>query len=193
VRYVGGVRTRRTPAALVAILAAVGGLSALGATVAAADSLGPVQWAFTGQGAPSTSKAGITLSWFRGNGTWNGGAAHGTIYADDSGGGAPKSRITLRVSGASVLSPGITRYGYKGIALALPVTVTKTDDASCAKGATGTISLFASYYGTHYDRMKAHFAAACSDHDLTFASPPSLATPLLRLEIQRNGAQVNVA
>jgi hypothetical protein len=178
---------------LVAVLAALGAGAAVGGATAAADSLGPVQWAFTGQGAPSTSKAGITLSWFRGNGTWNGGSAHGTIYADDSGGGTPKSRVTLKVSGASVLSPGITRYGFKGVALVLPVTVTKTDDAHCAKGATGTISLFASYYGTHYDHMKAHFTTGCSDHDLTFASPPSLATPLLRLEIQRNGAQVNVA
>jgi hypothetical protein len=168
-------------------------VTALGGGRAAADSLGPVQWAFTGQGAPSTSKAGVTLSWFRGNGTWNGGSAHGTIYADDSGGGNPKSRITLRVSGASVLSPGITRYGYKGVGIALRVTVTKTDDATCAKGATGTISLFASYYGAHYDHMAAHFVAACSDHNLTFVSPPSQATPLLRLEIQRNGAQVNAA
>ena len=183
----------RTPAALIAVLAAVCGATALGASSAAADSLGPVQWAFTGQGAPSTSKAGVTLSWFRGNGTWNGGAAHGTIYADDSGGGNPKSRISLKVSGASVLSPGITRYGYKGVAIMLAVTVTKTDDATCTKGATGTISLFASYYGTHYDRMAAHFAAACSDHNMTFVNPPSLAKPLLRLEIQRNGAQVNVA
>ena len=190
-RYVGGVRTRRTPATLLAVVAAVCAVSALGGSNAAADSLGPVQWAFTGLGAPTTSKAGVTTSWFRGNGTWDGGAAHGTIYADDSGGGNPKSRITLRVSGASVLSPGITRYGYKGVAVALPVTVTKTDDATCAKGATGTISLFASYYGTHYDRMTAHFATACSDHDMTFVNPPSLAKPLLRLEIQRNGAQVN--
>jgi hypothetical protein len=187
----GRVRKTRMPATLVAVVAAGCVVSALGGSPAAADSLGPVQWAFTGQGAPTTSKAGITLSWFRGDGTWNGGAAHGTIYADDSGGGNPKSRITLTVSGASVLSPGITRYSYKGVGIVLPVTVTKTNDATCTKGATGTISLFASYYGTHYDHMTAHFAAACSDHNMTFVNPPSLAKPLLRLEIQRNGAQVN--
>ena len=99
------------------VVAAAASAGAFGGSPAAADSLGPVQWGFTGLGAPSASKAGITSSWFRGNGTWNGGAAQGTIRADDSGGGAPKTRIALKVSGSSALSPQITKYGYKGVGL----------------------------------------------------------------------------
>jgi hypothetical protein len=159
----------------------------LGGSPAAADSLGPVQWAFTGLGAPSTSKAQITSSWFRGNGTWNGGSAQGTIRADDSGGGSPKTRIAMSVSGTSALSPGITKYGYKGVGLVLPVTVTTTNDTSCPKGTKGAITLFASYYSVHVDHMVTRFASPCSDHDLTFTGS------VFKLEIQRNGAQVNAA
>ena len=130
-----------------------------------------MQWAFTGlRGRRARRRPASPSSWFRGNGTWNNGRAQGTIYADDSGGGTPKTRITLKVSGGSALSPGITKYGYKGVGVVLPVTVTTTNDKTCATGTTGTISLFASYYGAHNDHMVAHFAGACSDHDLTFVS-----------------------
>jgi hypothetical protein len=158
---------------------------ALAGGVASASSLGPVQWAFTGLGAPSASRAGLTSSWFRGNGTWNAGSAKGTIYADDSRGSTAQGRVTLSASGSSALSPGITKGGMKGVGLVIPVTVTATKDHACAKGTKGTVTLFASYYSVHVDTLAAHFASACSDHDLTFTGS------VLKVEIQRNGAQVN--
>jgi len=171
--------------AAAALAVAASALGAATGAASAASSLGPVQWAFTGLGAPSSSRAGITSSWFRGNGTWNAGSAHGTIYADDSGGGAPKSRITLAASGTSTLSPGITMGANKGVGLVIPVRVTATNDSSCAKGTKGTVTLFASYYAVHVDTLAAHFGSACADHDLRFSGS------VLRVEIQRNGAQVN--
>jgi hypothetical protein len=196
VRYVGRVRVRAQLAAGV-IAAAIGAGALAGGSSAAtsvtcpasaADSLGPVQWAFTGLGAPSASRAGVTNSWFRGTGTWSNGAAHGTICADDQGGGAPKNRVVLETSSApSALTPHITKLGLLGVGLTIPVTVTATSDASCAKGTAGTVTLFASYYGVHKDSLVAHFAAACRDHDLTFTGSD------LHVEISRNGAQVNAA
>ena len=187
------VRIRPQPIAFAAALAAAAALATGSAASArtvtcpasAASSLGPVQWAFTGLGAPSASGAGIRNSWFRGNGTWNAGRAVGTICADDSGGGRPKSRIVLRVSGASTLSPGIVKLGLKGVGIVIPVRVSATDDHACPAGTTGTITLFASYYSVHRDSMAAHFHGGCADHDLTFTGM------VLRVEIQRNGAQVN--
>jgi hypothetical protein len=154
----------------------------------AADSLGPVQWAFTGLGAPSASKAGVTDSWFRGTGTWDNGGAHGTICADDQGGGAPKNRIVLVTSStAAALTPHVTKLGLLGVAIVIPVTVSATSDSACPKGTSGTVTLFASYYATHHDSLVAHFKSACSDHDLTFTGTD------LHVEISRNGAQVNAA
>ena len=46
----------------------------------------------------------------------------------------------MSVSGFSTLSPGITKYGYKGVGLVLPVAVTTTSDSSCPKGTKGTIT-----------------------------------------------------
>jgi len=65
------------------------------------------------------------------------------------------------------------------------VKVTATNDRACAKGAKGTVTLFASYYSVHQDSLTAHFGVACADHDLSFTGS------VLRVEIQRNGAQVN--
>lgn len=191
-RYVGGVIRRPTIAAALAaaatVAAATGTATAATATVtcpaSAASSLGPVQWGFTALGAPTKSRTGVRSSWFRGTGTWDNGAAKGTICVDDSGGG-PKTRIVLAASGASTLSPGITKLGLKGVQIAIPVRVSATDDASCAKGTKGKVTLFASYYSIHEDTLVAHFAAPCADHDLTFSGS------VLKGEIQRNGAQVN--
>ncbi len=194
-RYVGPVAGRAPKALIVAAALAAGAGALVGGPAAAAtatvkcpasaaSSLGPVQWAFTALGAPTKSRAGVHSSWFRGNGTWDAGSAHGTICVDDSG-GAPKSRIVLAASGASTLSPGITKLGLKGVGIVIGVKVMATNDSACAKGTKGTVTLFASYFSVHKDSLVAHFPAACADHDLTFTGT------VLKVEIQRNGAQVN--
>jgi hypothetical protein len=152
---------------------------------ASAAVAGPVQWAFSVIGAPSATGAAIKNSWTRGNGTWNAGHANGTICMDDQGGGSPKSRIVLSATGPSVLSPGVTKLGLKGVGIVIHVRVSATDDTSCTRGARGTVTLFASYYSVHRDSIVTRFGAACSDHDLTFTGP------IVHAEISRNGAQVN--
>jgi hypothetical protein len=189
-RVRGKLAAAAVAAAAAAAIMAAGSSAATTVTcpASAADSLGPVQWAFTGLGAPSASKAGVTNSWFRGTGTWDNGSAHGTICADDQGGGAPKNRIVLVASStASALTPHVTKLGLLGVAIVIPVTVSATSDSARAKGTTGTVTLFASYYSTHHDSLVAHFKSACSDHDLTFTGTD------FHVEISRNGAQVNAA
>lgn len=175
--------------ALVAGAAALGGAAGASASVScpasAASSLGPVQWTFGVIGAPTSGASGVTNSWTRGNGTWNGGSASGTICTNDKGSGIPKRDLVLKVAGASTLSPKITRYGLLGVGIALPVTVTATDDSACPTGSRGTVTLFASYYSTHKDSIALHFTGACAAHDHTFTGT------LVKVEIQRNGAQVN--
>jgi hypothetical protein len=144
-----------------------------------------VQWAFSALGTPSTTSAGISNSWMRGNGTWSAGRAHGTICMDDQGGGSPKTRIVLSATGSSMLSPGITKLGLKGVGIVIHVRVSATDDASCKQGARGAVTLFASYYAVHRDSVVTRFGPACTDHDLTFTGS------ILHVEISRNGAQVN--
>jgi hypothetical protein len=144
-----------------------------------------VQWAFSVLGAPSASSAGVSYSWTRGNGTWAAGRAHGTICADDQGGGAPKNRIVLTSAGASALSPGITKLGLKGVGIVIPVRVSASNDSTCTTGAKGTVTLFASYYSVHRDSIVTRFGPACSDHDNTFTGSR------VHVEISRNGAQVN--
>ena len=172
----------------VAVAAALGGGSATAATVtcpASAGATGPVQWAFSVLGAPSASSSGVSSSWTRGNGTWNAGRSHGTICVDDQGGGTPKNRIVLTSAGTSTLSPGITKLGLKGVGIAIPVTVSASNDPNCSKGAKGTVTLFASYYSVHRDSIVTRFGPACSDHDNTFTGT------IVRVAISRNGAQVN--
>ena len=69
----------------------------------------------------------------------------------------------------------------------IPVRVAATDDASCTQGARRSVTLFASYYSIHRDSIATRFGAACGDHDLTFQGT------IVKVEISRNGAQVNSA
>jgi hypothetical protein len=174
--------------AIVAALALAASAAPAAPTVtcpASAASAGPVQWAFSVISAPSASSAPVKNSWTRGNGTWSAGRAHGTICMDDQGGGSPKTRIVLSASGSSVLSPGIRKLGLKGVGIVIGLRVSATDDANCTQGARGSVTLFASYYSVHRDRIVTRFGAACSDHDLTFTGSS------VNVEISRNGAQVN--
>ena len=154
---------------------------------ASVASAGPVQWLFTQLGAPTPPSPSLSWSWTRGGGTWNAGRASGTICSEDKGGGKPTRRLVLTVAGAATLSPRITKLGLLGVGLVIAVRVRATDDAACVKGTTGTVTMFASYYSVHRDSIVLHFAPACADHDHTFTGSA------VRLEISRNGAQVNSA
>ena len=149
--------------------------------VSASSSAGPVQWVFSEYGAPTPS------SWTLGKGGWNSGRASGTICTENKGGGLPTRHLVLTVSGISTLSPRITKLGLLGVGIVLPVSVSATDDTACPKGTSGSVTLFASYYSVHRDRIVLHFAPACASHDHTFTGS------IVHVLIARNGHQVNTA
>jgi hypothetical protein len=177
--------------------ASTGGSGATGATAGhekascpagVAASLGPVQWIWSELGAPQRGSTSATWAWMRGNGTWNGGRARGTICAEEKGGGLPRRNVVLTVSGASKLTPHVTKLGLLGVQLVLPVKVSASDNsAACSDGSTGSVTLFASYYGVHRDTARVQFASTCAAYDAAFSGP------ILHVEITRHGAQVNVA
>lgn len=175
--------------AAIAVAAAIAqaSASAAGSVICPASvaSAGPVQWVFTQLGAPTPPSSSLSWSWTHGNGIWSAGRASGTICSEDKGGGAPTRRVVFTVAGASTLSPRITKLGYLGVGLVIGVRVRATDDAACAKGTKGTVTMFASYYSVHRDLIVLRFAAACADHDHSFTGTA------VRLEISRSGAQVN--
>jgi hypothetical protein len=170
--------------ATLAVSGAAAGAVACPASASAVSS-GPVQWEFSVIGAPTAGAAGVTSSWTRGRGSWSGGTASGTICSDDSGPGLPKRDLVLRVSGASTLSPQITRYGLEGVGIVLPVTVSASDESACPKGTHGSLTLFASYYSVHKDSIALRFSGGCSDHNHTFTGA------VVKVLISRSGAQVN--
>jgi hypothetical protein len=125
-------------------------------------------------------------SYTHGRGSWGDGRASGTICSEDSLGGHRSESVVLSVSGASRISPGVTRIGHPGVLLALPLTVASSNDESCPAGARGRATMFASYYEGHHDLVSFHFdAAACASYDL------SLSGPQLHVAIARDGRQVN--
>lgn len=186
---------RRIPMAASAALAASAVLvfaGAAGASVtcpasassASATTAGPVQWAFSVLGAPTAGAQGVTSSWTHGSGVWNSGQGTGTICSEEKGTFARRD-LVLKVSGSSLLVPMTMHLGLLGVSIALPVTVSATDDGTCPKGTHGTITLFASYYSVHRDSIVVHFAGTCTDHNHTFTGA------IVRVLIARNGAQVN--
>ncbi len=147
-----------------------------------------VEWAFTESGPPSGAHRGVVSSYTHGRGTWHGGRASGTIcHADQLTGGAGSQDLVLAATSGSKLSPHVTRLGLLGVELALRVKVAASDDAACAVGSPGTVTLFASYYSVHRDSLRLRFAAACADHDHSYGGPG------LHVLITRKGAQVNSA
>lgn len=146
-----------------------------------------VQWEFSELGSPTPASSAVSSSWTRGGGSWSAGRAAGTICSNDSGGGLATRELVLKVSGSSKLSPQITKLGMLGVQIVLPVTVTATNDTDCPRGTSGSVTLFASYYGVHKDSIVLHFAAACSGHDHTFTGS------IVRVLIARGGHQVNTA
>ena len=172
-----------------AVLVFAGGAAATvpcpaSASSASSSTTGPVQWAFNVIGAPTAGAQGVTSSWTRGNGVWNAGQATGTICSTEKG-AFPRREVVLKASGSSLLVPKTTRLGLQGVSIAVPVTVSATDDASCPKGTRGTITLFASYFSVHRDSIVMHFSGACTDYNHTFTGS------IVKVLITRNGAQVN--
>lgn len=145
---------------------------------------GAVQWEFSVIGAPTAGASGVTSSWTRGNGTWNGGKATGTICSEDKGSFARRD-LVLNASGSSVLVPKTTRLGLLGVSIVVPVTVSASDDTACPTGTHGAVTLFASYYSVHRDSIALHFTGACAAHDHTFTGA------IVKVLITRDGAQVN--
>ncbi len=145
-----------------------------------------VQWGFSVSGLPAGTHKGITSSYTHGHGTWSRGRAKGAVCHQDSGGGIAERHIVTRVSLVPAKLDGhVTRLGKLGVELVVPLIVTGSDDASCAKGTHGTVTLFASYYDVHVDSAVLHFAAGCSAHDHTYRGSS------LKVLITRSGAQVD--
>lgn len=141
-------------------------------------------WAFTQSGASGSSHAGISSSYIHGRGSWRGGHGTGTICIQDSLSAGGEHTVVLAVSGASRLSPGITRVGHVGAGLVLGFTVAASDDPGCAAGTRGTATLFASYYEGHHDLLSLRFDGACAAYEQTFSDQA------LHVAIARDGHQL---
>ncbi len=145
---------------------------------------GDVQWAFSDSARPINNAVGS--SYVHGRGTWTSGRATGTACTTDSlrtGGGVRD--LVLAVSGRSTLTGRVTQGGLLGVRLVLPIKVRASDDRRCAKGASGTITLFASYYSVHRDTLQIHFGSRCAGHSLSYRGSA------VHVLIARHGAQVN--
>jgi hypothetical protein len=145
---------------------------------------GDVQWAFSDSGRPSGHA--VKSSYVHGRGSWTSGRATGAVCTMDS----PTQRgsvrdLVLGVSGKAKLTGRVTQNGLLGVRLVLRVKVRASDDTACAQGATGVITLFASYYSVHRDAMQIKFSSACTGHNLSYSGSA------LHVYIARNGAQVN--
>jgi hypothetical protein len=148
-----------------------------------APSGGDVQWAFSDNGRPAGRV--IRSSYVHGRGSWTSGHAVGTACTTDSpaqNGGVRD--LVLSVGGQSKLTGRVRQNGLLGVRIVLPVKVHASDDPTCAPGATGTITLFASYYSVHRDTMQIHFSPRCSGHNLSYSGSS------LHVYIARHGAQV---
>jgi len=144
-------------------------------------------WAFTSTGAPSSPHAGISSAYVHGRGTWTHGHGAGTICGAEMPASGTARDVVLRVVGSAHISPGITQLARKGVGLTLSVKVSASDDPACVLGTRGSVSIFASYFQAHHDRVQLHFAAGCAAQDATFTGPA------LRALIAREGRQVNHA
>jgi hypothetical protein len=149
-----------------------------------APSGGDVQWAFSDSARPVGNA--VKSSYVHGRGSWTSGRATGTACTTDSAttGGAVRD-LVLAISGKSKLTGRVTQGGLLGVRMVLPVKVRASDAKRCAKGAPGTITLFASYYSVHRDTMQIHFSSRCTGHNLSYSGSA------LHVYIARHGAQVN--
>jgi hypothetical protein len=144
-------------------------------------------WAFSVTGVPASTHAGINSTYAHGRGTWAHGHAAGTICREDMPVSGPARDVVLKVGGGARVSPGVTQLGRRGVSLTMSVTVSASDYQACAVGTRGSVSIFASYYQAHHDRVQLRFAAGCAAEDATFAGPR------LHALIAGEGRQVNHA
>jgi|GEM_PF-2075335 len=142
-------------------------------------------WAFHETGAPSTPHPGIASFYTHGRGGWGGGHGSGTICEEDSLSTGPSHTIVLTVAGPSRVSPLVTRLGHPGVELGLSVSVSASDDPACPTHTRGAVTIFASYYEGHYDKVQLHFNGSCAAYSATFLGPHVSAL------IADNGRQVN--
>jgi hypothetical protein len=175
----------------VALAVALGSVAATAAAKVtcptSSDTGGTVQWAFSVIGPPTPPTPAGYKSWTRGEGNWTRGTATGAVCVSDSGGGLPARSLVLAPAGGSTITPHITELGLLGVGLVLPVRVASSNDTACPKGSIGDVKLFASYYGTHKDRITTHFAGGCAGHNHTFTGSG------VRVLIAHDGAQVNTS
>ena len=149
-----------------------------------APSGGDVQWAFSDSGLPVGNA--VRTSYVHGRGSWTSARATGTVCTSDSlRKGSGVRDLVLTVGGTSKLTGRVTQSGLLGVRLVLPVKVSASNDVACAKGATGTITLFASYYSVHRDTMQIQFESQCTGHNRSYSGSA------LDVYIARHGAQVN--
>ncbi|HEX4564552.1 MAG TPA: hypothetical protein VH115_08865 [Solirubrobacteraceae bacterium] len=144
-------------------------------------------WAFTVTGVPASAHAGISSSYAHGRGTWTHGHGAGTVCRADTPASGPPRDVVLKIGGSAHVSPGVTELGRRGVSLALSVTVSASDSQACAVGTRGSVTIFASYYQGHHDRVQLRFASACAAEDATFLGQQ------LHALIAREGHQVNHA
>ena len=145
---------------------------------------GDVQWAFTDSAPPAGGA--IKSSYVHGRGSWTAGRATGTACTMDTPAKTGAVRdLVLTAGGKAKLTGRVTENGLLGVRLVLGVHVSASDDSRCAKGAAGTITLFASYYSVHKDTMQVHFKSRCTGHNLSYSGSS------LHVYIARDGAQVN--
>jgi hypothetical protein len=176
-------------AALLALLVGVSAAAAQSGQVTCplapgSPSGGDVQWAFSDSARPVGNA--VKASYVHGRGNWTSGRATGTACTTDSpaSGGAVRD-LVLAVSGRSKLTGRVTQGGLLGVRMVLTVKVRASDGKRCVKGATGTITLFASYYSVHRDTMRIQFSSRCTGHNLSYSGSA------LQVFIARHGAQVN--
>lgn len=175
--------------ALVALLAAAATAGAKPGTVNCPISDGTptggdVQWAFTDSGLPNGHA--IRSSYVHGRGHWTSGRATGTgCTLDFLKQTAGQRDLVLTISGKSKLTGRVTQGGLLGVRIVLPIKVRASDDPKCAKGAIGTVTLFASYYSIHKDTMKVHLGPRCTGHNFSYSGSK------VHVYIARHGAQVN--
>jgi len=146
---------------------------------------GPIQWAWSAYGKPSSSGSNVSYSQTIGSGTWNNDKAKGTICSENQGGGEPKRSIVLSVSGSSTVTADVTKAGHPGVEIVLRASVSKSGDpAVCPVGATGRITLFASYFSVHDDEAVMRFSGTCAAWNAAFSGS------ILHVKISNNGAEI---
>lgn len=144
-------------------------------------------WAFTATGLPASAHAGVDSTYAHGRGTWTHGHGAGTICRADLPASGPARDIVLKVAGSAHVSPGVTQLGRKGVSVTLGATVSASDYTGCAVGTHGSVTIFASYFQGHHDRVVLRFGAACAAENATFLGAQ------LHALIARDGRQVNSA